>query len=250
MKKANRYIFLFLLAVGLTILAGCGKEEAKAPEQMQPAVSIPAETEEYRDTDFQEQDLTFDYEPGSMGIYVKVDPNIEAGPEVLDSITMTLSDKHKELTRQRVSNYQFDFIKSGHQIGGFVLVDIPRDMLKKVSESYADFEAVVDHLAKQVMPDAYPSKAHISGGGHVDYGFDIPMFLTFMIEDDSKDKYIHHIYIGENYIYDFWHDTAWLADSGETIMSTLSAEDIKPELNQSDGWTIHDFSDLPGETRR
>lgn len=55
---------------------------------------------------------------------------------------------------------------------------------------------------------------------------------------------------GEKHIYDFWHDASWMADSGGTIMSTLSAEDIKPKLNQSDDWSIHDFSDFPGVPRK
>lgn len=70
-----------------------------------------------------------------------------------------------------------------------------------------------------------------------------------MIQTDNREQYIHNIYIGEKYIYDFWHDTFWLADSGETIMSTLSAEDIKPELNQADSWSVHDFPDFPGVPR-
>lgn len=74
----------------------------------------------------------------------------------------------------------------------------------------------------------------------------MPVYMTFMIETDNKAQYTHRIYIGENYIYDFWYDNGWMADSGETIMSTLSAEDIKPELNQSDDWSIHDFPDFPG----
>ena len=55
---------------------------------------------------------------------------------------------------------------------------------------------------------------------------------------------------GEKHIYDFWHDASWMADSGGTIMSTLSAEDIKPKLNQSDDWSIHDFPDFPGVPRK
>ena len=113
-----RYCFILLfLLLCLTGLTGCGKEEPPAaPETTQAAL---------QDTAPQEQKTTFDYGPGSLGFYVKASLNIEAGPEVLDSITMTLSDQQKELTRCRVSNRQFDFVKNGHQMGGFLLVDIP-----------------------------------------------------------------------------------------------------------------------------
>lgn len=255
MKKHFGLLLLCIVLACMTILAGCGKEKESslnASESMRQNTSQPEETEQPYDTVPQEQDsaVTFDYTPGSMGIYVKADPDMEADPEVLDSITMTLSDKKAELIRQRVSNCQFDFVKSGHQIGGFVLVDIPREMLEKEPESWEEFTSVVDYIAKQVMPDAYPTNSYISGGGHLDFGFDLPSYMTFMIQNDNKDQYIHNIYVGEKYVYDFWFDTGWLADSGETIMSTLSAEDIKPDLNQSDSWSIHDFPDFPGEPNR
>lgn len=255
MKKHFGLLLLCLILACMTILAGCGKEKESSlntSESMQQNTSQPEETELPQDTVPQEQDsaVTFDYAPGSMGIYVKADSDMEADPEVLDSITMTLSDKKAELTRQRVSNCQLDFIKSGHQIGGFVLVDIPREMLEKEPESWEEFTSVVDYIAKQVMPDAYPTNSYISGGGHLDFGFDLPSYMTFMIQNDNRDQYIHNIYVGEKYVYDFWFDTGWLADSGETIMSTLSAEDIKPELNQSTSWSIHDFPDYPGAPQR
>ena len=255
MKKHFGLLLLCLILACMTILAGCGKEKESSlntSESMQQNTSQPEETELPQDTVPQEQDsaVTFDYAPGSMGIYVKADSDMEADPEVLDSITMTLSDKKAELIRQRVSNCQFDFVKSGHQIGGFVLVDIPREMLEKEPESWEEFTSVVDYIAKQVMPDAYPTNSYISGGGHLDFGFDLPSYMTFMIQNDNRDQYIHNIYVGEKYVYDFWFDTGWLADSGETIMSTLSAEDIKPELNQSSSWSIHDFPDYPGAPQR
>lgn len=255
MKKHFGLLLLCIVLACMTVLAGCSKEKESslnASEAMQQSTAQPEETEQPQDTVPKEQEIavTFDYAPGSMGIYVKADSDMEADPEVLDSITMTLSDKKAELTRQRVSNCQFDFVKSGHQIGGFVLVDIPREMLEKEPENWEEFTSVVDYIAKQVMPDAYPTNSYISGGGHLDFGFDLPSYMTFMIQNDNRDQYIHNIYVGEKYVYDFWFDTGWLADSGETIMSTLSAEDIKPELNQSTSWSIHDFPDYPGAPQR
>lgn len=252
MKAFLKNIFLGALTVCLVSFAGCKKDTLPDYTEtvLQTATTIAEETQP-SDVSVSEQDtaVTFDYEPGSMGVYVKADPNIEVDPETLDNISMTLSDKRVELVRKRVSDRQFDFVKSGHQVGGFLLVDIPRDLLENAPESWENFECAVDYIAKQVMPDIYPAESYISGGGHLDFGFDMPTYMTFMIQTDNREQYIHNIYIGEKYIYDFWHDTAWLADSGETIMSTLSAEDIKPELNQADSWSVHDFPDFPGVPR-
>lgn len=243
MKKV--YLLISLLAlIGLTMLAGCRKKEAPSPAAPETDPQAPTQMQE---TFSSEDDavLKFDYEPGSMGIYVKADPNIEAAPEVLDGITMTLSDGEKEVRRSRVSDRQFDIVNHGHQVGGFLLVDIPREMLEKAPNSWDDFKAAVDHIAKQVMPEVYPSKAHIGGGGGPFLNYELPVYMSFSIEADDGAQYYHMIYIGETYIYDFWHDTCWLLDGGGTMRQTLSAKDIKPELNQHADWTIHDFPDNP-----
>lgn len=100
MKKHFGLLLLCIVLACMTILAGCGKEKESslnASESMRQNTSQPEETEQPYDTVPQEQDsaVTFDYTPGSMGIYVKADPDMEADPEVLDSITMTLSDKKR-----------------------------------------------------------------------------------------------------------------------------------------------------------
>lgn len=246
MKNWNRVLVLCLCVTLFVSLCGCKNTSVDTTPSMQQIATMPTETETPTTSTPPDTTIVFDYAPGSMGIYVKADLNVEADSDVLDSISMKLSDQKAELTRVRVSNNQFDFVKNGHQIGGFVLVDISREMLEKEPESWAEFTSVADHIAKQTMSEVYPSQSYISGGGHIDFGFDMPIYMTFMILDNSKHQYIHNIYIGENYIYDFWHDTAYLADSGETIMSSLSAEDIKPELNQANAWSIHDFADYPG----
>lgn len=247
MKHSIRTLSLYVSLTCFLILSGCGKRDTAILDTSQPMDIIQTdEATQSQEAIPQEKTVTFDYEPGYMGIYVKADPSIHVDAEVLDSITMTLSDKSTELTRKKVSNSQFDFIKQGHQIGGFVLVDIPREMLEKEPNSWEEFTMIVDPIANQVMADAYPSEAYISGGGHLDFGNDLPAYMTFMIQNDHKDQYIHNIYIGEKYIYDFWLDSGWMADGGGTIMETLSAEDIKPELNQADAWNIHDFDDYPG----
>lgn len=163
---------------------------------------------------------------------------------------MTLSDKKATLVRQRVSDYQFDFIKDGHQIGGFILLDIPREMLESPPKSWAKFEEIGDLIFKQTMADIYPAGAYIAGGGHFEYGWELQPYMLIVVQDNNRNTYCHYIFKGEEFIYDFWIDEGWMADGGETIMTTLSAEDIKPELNQSELWTVHDFEDFPGVPKR
>lgn len=253
MKKVTMILIISLLFC--TVLTGCGTKEEHTPPATMPTAetSVNTDTSVTEATQAQEQDevMEFDYKPGSMGVYVTADPSIKADSEVLDSITMTLLNKDEELTRHCVSDRQFDLIKNGRQAAGFVLVDIPREMLEKAPDSWTDFEAAADHIAKQVMPDIYPSGSYISGGGHVEYkDISLPVYVTFMIEKTGTEptttaRYTHRIYIGENYIYDFWYDEAWISDGGGTILRSLVAQDIKPELNEHATWSIHDFPDNP-----
>lgn len=250
MKKYVRILFLFITLAAMMILSGCSREKEGSldtSQAMQQSTSQPEEMDQIQDTIPQDHNtaVTFDYAPGSMGIYVKADPNMTADPEVLDSLTMTLSDKESTLTRHRVSDCQFDFVKNGRQIGGCVLVDIPKDMLKKKPENWEEFVTIVEHVALQIMTDGYPSKSYIGGGGHADFGVELTPYMFFSIESDEGAVYNFNIYIGETYVYALWNDTAWMGDAWSTIMSTLSAEDIKAELNQVEGWTIHDFDDWP-----
>ena len=53
----------------------------------------------------------------------------------------------------------------GVQAGGILLVDLPGDLLDQAAESREGHTALADYLAKQVMPDVYPARAHLNGGG-------------------------------------------------------------------------------------
>ena len=79
MKKRFRFLLLCFIFVCMAILAGCSKENAgslNTPDVIQQSTSQQEESEQSQDTVPQEQDIdmTFDYAPGSMGIYVKADP--------------------------------------------------------------------------------------------------------------------------------------------------------------------------------
>lgn len=243
MNKRIGIIQLCLIVICLGILAGCSKEKEpslNAHEPTQQIIPTPAETDQYQDTipQMQEASPTFDYGPNPWtGTYISADCSIVADSEVLDSITMTLPEG---FYRHRVSDRQIDFVRDGQQVGGFLLVDIPRDMLEKAAESREGFDALGDHLGKQVMPSIYPSESYVSGGGQIkDTDFYLVVFIRTEKRNELWTQYMHRIYIGEQYCYDFWIDDSFWGDSGFGIEESLSCEDIKPELNEVEfAWSM------------
>lgn len=184
------------------------------------------------------------YKPGQMGVYVMADPDMEADPEVLDSVHFDATDGQSELTRYRVSSCRHDLVKNGMQVGSFLLIDIPREMLDKAAEDFDGFKTLAQYVGKKVLPDVYPGKAVIGGGGHTTGGVHNSFALmTYRIgEGMGKAQQWHSIYVGEKYCCDFWHDQSWFYDGGGAIMESLSAEDIKPERNREAvfHWTVEE----------
>lgn len=241
MKKAQHIVLLALLLS--IILIGCGKKEkhlnvATEATETETTASAAAEGENLS---------AFPYKPGRMGVYVMADPEIEAGPEVLDSIRFDATDGAVELNRFHVFNRQHDLVKNGMQVGGFILIDIPKEMLTDATESFDGFKALAEYVGKQVLPDVYPGKAIIGGGGHTTGG-DNNSFVAIsyqMGEGMSKAQQWHRIYVGEKYCYDFWYDQTWFYDGGGAIMKSLSAEDIRPEWNREAvfRWTVEEVQE-------
>lgn len=85
-------------------------------------------------------------------------------------------------------------------------------------------------------------KLSSAGGGHVTGGANNSFVsITYKMGDGvDKAQQWHRIYVGENYCYDFWYDQTWFYDGGGSIMTSLSAEDIKPERNREAvfNWTV------------
>lgn len=239
MKKARDILLLTLLLC--FVLMGCGKKE----ERLNTATEA-AETEATASAAEGEKLSALPYKPGRMGIYVMADPEIEAGPEVLDSISFDATDGSVDLNRCHVSNRQHDLVKNGMQVGGFILIDIPKEMLTDATESFDGFKALAEYVGKKVLLDVYPGKAIIGGGGHTTGG-DNNSFVVIsyqMGEGMSKAQQWHQIYVGEKYCYDFWYDQTWFYDEG-AIMKSLSAEDIKPEWNREAvfRWTVEEVQE-------
>lgn len=240
MKKA-RDIFLLTLLLCF-VLMGCGKKE----ERLNTATEA-AETETTASAAAEGENLSaLPYKPGRMGLYVMADPEIEADSEVLDSISFDATDGSVDLNRYHVSNRQHDLVKNGMQVGGFILIDIPKEMLTDAAESFDGFKALAEYVGQKVLPDVYPGKAIIGGGGHTTGG-DNNSFVVIsyqMGEGMSKAQQWHRIYVGEKYCYDFWYDQTWFYDEG-AIMKSLSAADIKPERNREAvfHWTVEEVQE-------
>ncbi len=239
MKKAHDILLLTLLLC--FVLMGCGKKE----ERLNTATEA-AETGTTASAAEGENLSALPYKPGRMGLYVMADPEIEADSEVLDSISFDATDGSVDLNRYHVSNRQHDLVKNGMQVGGFILIDIPKEMLTDAAESFDGFKALAEYVGKKVLPDVYPGKAIIGGGGHTTGG-DNNSFVVIsyqMGEGMSKAQQWHQIYVGEKYCYDFWYDQTWFYDEG-AIMKSLSAEDIKPEWNREAvfRWTVEEVQE-------
>lgn len=246
MKKTHSILLLTLLLC--LALVGCGKKENHADTAIEVTKGETASSESRAPVASEEKAASeLPYKAGQMGVYVMADPNIEAGSEVLDSVYFDATDGDVKLTRYHVSNCQHDLVKNGMQVGGFILIDIPKEMLTEAAENFEGFKTLAEYIGKKVLPDVYPGKAIIGGGGHTTGGGN-NMFVAItykMGEGLGSAQQWHRIYVGEKYCYDFWYDQTWFSDGGGAIMESLSAEDIKPEWNREAvfSWTVEEVQE-------
>ena len=242
MKKTYGILLLTLLLS--FVLMGCGKEEERLSITTEAAETETASYGTTAAATEEEIPSELPYRPGRMGFYVMADPEIEADSEVLDSISFDATDGSVDLNRYHVSNRQHDLVKNGMQVGGFILIDIPKEMLTDAAESFDGFKALAEYVGKKVLPDVYPGKAIIGGGGHTTGGTHNSFVVISyqMGEGMDEAKQWHQIYVGEKYCYDFWVDQTWFYDGGTAIMGSLTAADIKPERNREAvfHWTVEE----------
>lgn len=157
MKKAHHIVLLALLLS--IILIGCGKKEkhlfvTTEATETETTASAAAERETLSE---------LPYRPGQMGVYVMAAPDIEADSEVLDNVNFDATDGVMELTRYRVSNRQHDLIKNGMQVGGFILIDIPKEMLNDATENFDGFKALADYVGKRFFQTFIRAKPSLAG---------------------------------------------------------------------------------------
>lgn len=227
MKKT---ILCICLLFSLAALTGCGKKTpapagpapSSTPETSRPSADAPELTASAPEP---EKASAFSYKPGDLGSYVTAPAGIEAGSEVLGSIPLELPE---ELTLEKVSNCQYDFVLDGRQVAGLLLVELPEDLLENAGKSPDEFLVFADYLGRQVMPDAYPGTVHVSGGGRVLSG---DLNGAYMMVNYGG-FWTHKIYRGKIYCYDFWVDRGYAPyDPGVIAESIAAAEDIRPERN-------------------
>ena len=246
MKKVCS-VLLFALVLCF-ILVGCGKKNEQMSTATEATEVETASSEATTSSATEKKDSSeLPYKPGQMGVYVMADPDIEANPEILDSVHFDATDGEVELTRYHVSNSQHDLVKNGMQVGGFILIDIPKEMLTEAAENFDGFKTLAEYVGKKVLPDVYPGEAVIGGGGHTTGGTNNSFVaITYKMGDGmGKAQQWHRIYVGEKYCYDFWYDQSWFYDGGGAIMESLSAEDIKPEWNREAvfHWTVEEVQE-------
>lgn len=239
MRKGRRFLLLAVF-ISLTVLAGCGRAQGGASPTPEPTVQTAAPPETAAQDPQPPQPETapaLDYGPNPWaGIYITADPGIEADPKIWDSMTMDLPEG---CTRRQASDRQIDFVMDGVQAGGILLVELPGDLLDQAAESREGHTALADYLAKQVMPDVYPSRAHLNGGGKPWKEVYATVVVETNTENGIRTQYLHRIYLGEQYCYDFWIDEGLWNDTGYTISKSLASEDIKPELNDVEfAWSV------------
>ena len=114
MKKTCVMLYVVLIALSLTLMTGCGKEET-------PAISVHATTP------------------------------IEVDAEALSNVSVTLPEG---ITRENVSDIQHDFIQDEKQVGGIVIVDISDEMLDSPYDYLLPFaELLGEQLMPDTAPE-------------------------------------------------------------------------------------------------
>lgn len=149
---------------------------------------------------------------------------VTAQPETLENIHITLP---KDMSRKKISDIQDDFILNEQQVGGIVLVDIPKELLDSPREGLFD---ITERVRQQVMPDVTAKEADIIAWGGSPNAY---MELAMGPEEIT---YFHYIFRGTEYTYDVWFDWNLLEQDSDTIyeiVKSVSGEDILPENNKN-----------------
>lgn len=157
-------------------------------------------------------------------VVINVTTPLEVDEAVLNDVSIALSEG---MTRKVVSNIQHDLILNEQQVGGIVLVDIPKELLDSPREGLFD---ITERVRQQVMPDVPAKEADIIAWGGSPNAY---MELAMGPEEIT---YFHYIFRGTEYTYDVWFDWNLLEQDSDTIyeiVKSVSGEDILPENNKN-----------------
>lgn len=150
--------------------------------------------------------------------------SINAAPEALNSVNITLPEN---MPREVVSDIQHDFTLDGHQVGGIILVDIPKDLMDSPVKGLID---IVELLRQQLMPNVPEEEAEI-----ICFGGSENAYMELVTGPDEQ-AYYHFLFRGVNNTYDVWFNWEALEQDSEMIyeiVNSVTGEDILPENNQN-----------------
>ena len=125
MRKLTFLLYLLLTTVFFIVLSGCGKEN-------------------------------------TTGAVVHATVSVDVSPEALSNVSVSLPEG---MTRETVSDIQHDFIQSGKQVGGIVIVDISNELLD--SPRGDNLLKITGILGEQLMSQENPNQIEfICAGGN------------------------------------------------------------------------------------
>lgn len=161
-------------------------------------------------------------EAGQPALHAVV--SIEADPNALQNVC---ADLPEGMTRETVSTVQHDFIQDGKQVGGIVILDIPKDLLDAPRLGAL---GIAECIRQQLMQDIPAEDAEIlSWGG-------CPNAYMELAMGPEKIDSFHYLFRGTAYTYDVWFDWDLLEQDSDTIyeiVQSVTGEDILPENNQN-----------------
>ena len=150
--------------------------------------------------------------------------SITANPGTLEGIRITLPE---EISRKTISDIQDDFVLNDQQVGGIVLVDIPKELLDSPMKGL--FE-ITELLRQQLMPDIPAKEVEV-----VSWGGSQNAYMELAVGPDDI-TYFHYLFRGTNNTYDVWFNWKLLnqdSDSIYEIVNSVVGEDILQENNQN-----------------
>lgn len=159
----------------------------------------------------------------NTGISINVTTPIEVDAEVLNDVSVTLPEG---MARETVSAIQHDFTHDGSQVGGIVIVDISNELMD--SPCGDNLLKITGILGEELMPLEDPNDIEFMCAGGNDFAY------LEIYTGGEQIRYCHFLFRGETNNYDVWFNYGLVSE--ETIIeiiSTISADDITTELNNS-----------------
>lgn len=142
----------------------------------------------------------------------------------IEDISITLPNG---ISRKTISDIQDDFVLNDQQVGGIVLVDIPKELLDSPMKGL--FE-ITELLRQQLMPDVPAKEVEI-----ISWGGSQNAYMELAVGPDEI-AYFHYLFRGINNTYDVWFNWELMnqdSDKIYKIVNSVAGDDILQENNQN-----------------